>query len=63
MLELKASAAVQGLSVCGSVSHHVQQQVHRLSVPGRHLVCLLADLQQARRGQLREVRQNHSEQK
>lgn len=33
-------------------SHHVQQQVDRLSVASRHLVRFLADLQQAGRGQL-----------
>lgn len=34
-------------------SHHVQQQVDRFSVTRRHLVRLLADLQQTGRGQLR----------
>lgn len=35
------------------LSHHVQQQVDRFSVTRRHLVRLLADLQQTGRGQLR----------
>lgn len=34
------------------LSHHVQQQVDRFSVARRHLVRLLADLQQTGRGQL-----------
>lgn len=34
------------------LSHHVQQQVDRFSVTRRHLVRLLADLQQTGRGQL-----------
>lgn len=66
-LEPKPSAAIRGqhrvclsvracLSVCLSASHHVQQQVHRLSVTGRHLVRLLADLQQARGGQLQRAK-------
>lgn len=35
------------------LSHHIQQQVDRFSVTRRHLVRLLADLQQTGRGQLR----------
>lgn len=34
------------------LSHHIQQQVDRFSVTRRHLVRLLADLQQTGRGQL-----------
>lgn len=34
------------------LSHHIQQQVDRFSVARRHLVRLLADLQQTGRGQL-----------
>lgn len=39
------------------LSHHVQQQVDRFSVTRRHLVRLLADLQQTGRGQLRRKTQ------